>query len=93
MEMKEILIERLGYTTREADMVCDDLKKLDPSLAPLLERWVKDGTNTDTQEFHGYTIDGLRSGSNMNFIAALLTLDWIIREPEKAIPLIKSGIK
>lgn len=29
----------------------------------------------------------------MNFIAALLTLDWIIKEPEQALTAIRNGVE
>lgn len=94
MEIKELLMKRLSYTPQEATIICNDLKNLNPSLVPLLERWIQnDEEITDTQEFNGYSINRLLNGSKMNFIAALLTLDWIIKNPEKAIPLIRCGIK
>lgn len=93
MNINELLMERLGYTSHEADMLADDLCKLQPELVPLLERWICEGIECDSTMFYGYSIDTLCSSSKMNFIAALLTLDWLLREPEKALPIIQSGIK
>lgn len=92
-KIKSLLMDRLGYSSYEADMLADDLCKLHPELKPLFERWVCEGIECDSTVFHGYSIDTLRSGSKMNFIAALLTLDWLLREPEKALPIIRRGIK
>jgi len=92
-KLKELLMQRLGYTPQEAEMLAGDLSRLDPALVPLLERWEAYGTESDAQMFHGFSVDSLRQGSGLNFIAALLTLDWVIREPEKASAAIRQGIK
>lgn len=92
-KLKQLLRSRLEYTDREAELVSADLMKLDCLLLPLLERWESDGIESDHQEYYGYSMDRLRREFHMNFIAALLTLDWIVKEPEKAIPILESGIK
>lgn len=92
-EWKDALMGRLGYKPHEADTVVQDLERLSPVLRPILDRWIADGTESDSQEFHGYSIDSLRKGSPLNFIAALLTLNWIVRDPEKATSVIRKGIK
>lgn len=90
---KDALMGRLGYQSHEADTVVRDLERLSPVLRPILERWLADGTESDSQVFHGYSIDRLRASSRMNFIAALLTLDWVVRDPDKATSVIRKGIK
>lgn len=90
---KDALVERLGYKSNEADTVIQDLERLSPVLQPILDRWLADGTESNSQVFHGHSIDSLRARSSMNFIAALLTLDWIVRDPDKATSVIRKGIK
>jgi len=92
-EWKDALMGRLGYQSHEADIVIRDLERLSPILRPILERWLTDGTESNSQVFHGHSIDSLRAGSPMNFIAALLTLDWVVRDPDKATSVIRKGIK
>ena len=90
---KDALVGRLGYKSNEADTVIQDLERLSPVLQPILDRWLADGTESNSQVFHWHSIDSLRARSPMNFIAALLTLDWIVRDPDKATSVIRKGIK
>lgn len=39
----------------------------------------------------GYSVEILKKDHGMNEIAAYLTLDWIIREPEEALQSLKKG--
>lgn len=92
MDIQKLLTERLDYTNAEADMLKNVLENLQPPLQPLLERWANEGIDADDTLFHGYSIDRLKEGG-MNFIAALLTLDWLIREPEQALAAFREGVK
>ena len=90
--IRELLMSRFGYSEQDVCVLCNDLEQLDQALVPVLAKWIKDGDCSDSTEYSGYSINSLCSEYEMNFIAALLTLDWIIKEPEQAIPAIKSGI-
>ncbi len=90
--IQELLMSRLGYSKQDVSVLCCDLEQLDQGLVPTLNRWIAEGDFADKTEYNGYSIDTLRSEFEMNFIAAILTLDWIIKEPEQAIPALKSGI-
>lgn len=90
--IRELLISQFGYSEQDACMLSEDLEHLDQTLFPLLTNWVTGGVCSNATEYRGYSIDSLCSQFDMNFIAALLTLDWIIKEPEQAIPALKSGI-
>ena len=90
--IRELLMSRFGYSEQDTCVLCNDLEQLDQALVPVLTKWIKDGECSDSTEYSGYSINSLCTEYEMNFIAALLTLDWIIKEPEQAIPAIKSGI-
>lgn len=89
--IKNILIER-GYSTVGAETASADLVNVSDSLKPLLENWLSEGTETDF-ESHGLTIKGLMSKFGMKFPAALLSIDWVIRDPKTAISVIKKGLR
>lgn len=89
---KDLLVLRFNYSEQEACMLCNDLDNLDQTLVPVLSRWIKNGNCSDSTEYCGYSINSLCMEFEMNFIAALLTLDWIIKDPEQAIPALQSGI-
>ncbi len=91
-DIVNILVDRLGRSVGEAGRLNEELKSLDSKLTPLLQRWLDTNTGSDDTLYSGYSINSLRESFGMDFIAALLTLDWIIKEPEAAIPAIESGV-
>ena len=91
-ELMEILEKRYEYSDDELEMLRGDLGELDASLMLLLEKWKSDENYSDITEYSGYSLDSLRRDYGMNFIAALLTLNWIIKDPKQAVPAIESGI-
>lgn len=80
-----------GYNSKASSMVAAEIVKVDSRLDPLVEKWLN-GKNED-YESQGYSIFGLMKSRNMTYPAALLTIDWLIKEPEKATESIKRGIK
>ena len=43
--------------------------------------------------FQGFTLMGLKNMFEMTYPAALLTIDWLIKDPIEAVNAITSGIK
>ena len=89
--MEEILIKR-GYTEKQAKSAASELAQINPLLKEALELWLKDETETD---FHteGFSILGLKEKYDMTYPAALLSIDWILKEPQLAISCINKGIR
>jgi hypothetical protein len=92
MNIKAILIDKYDYLPKEAEIMENELITLDAQVAPIFEAWKTTGEENNAEEFQGYSIDSLRSGYGMNFFAALVTLDWIVKDPEAALPALKQGI-
>ena len=92
-DIQNIVMERLNCTGKEAAILCDNLEKIDSTLVPVLHRWIDTGDGADATTYRGYSIDSLYSDYGMNFIAALLTVDWIIKEPEAAVLALQEGIE
>lgn len=89
----EALKARLDYTPEEAERVSQELANLDVSLRELLDAWMTNEDVTADVEIGEYSIRTLRERFGMNFIAALLTLDWMVKEPDVAIPAIEEGVE
>lgn len=89
--IKSKLIER-GYSTAGAETASVDLVNVSDSLKPLLESWLSDGTETD-YESNGITIKGIMAKYGMKYPAALLSVNWVIRDPKTAIPVVKRGLR
>lgn len=89
--IKKILIKR-GYPEKQAFSVACDLQEIDTSLQDALQRWLSQEEETDFQ-IEGFKLSELKQKFDMTYPAALLTIDWLIKEPELAIQSINRGIK
>lgn len=90
--IRKLLEHRLNCSSHEAQILCDDLAKIDCTLLPALNKWITEEGDIEETEYNGYSIASLCENYDMNFIAALLTIDWLIKEPKKAITALESGI-
>ena len=88
----ELLVNR-RYDLRSARLVAPELLQLSTPLLPLFENWVNDENCQTDYVVDGYSILSLMSDRGMEYPAALLTIDWIIKEPQKALQSLKRGIK
>lgn len=89
---KDTLVKHLvqkGYDEKSANLVAKDLLGLDSPLNDYLRQWIEGGIITD-YTIDNYSIVGFMQDRAMTYPAALLTMDWIIKEPEKALKSLKS---
>jgi hypothetical protein len=91
-DLKSLLIER-GYKDHSAQVAAQNLSTIDKALQPLLDKWIHDENSQENYTEQGYSINEFQKEYGMKYPAALLTIDWIIKEPEIAIKCIKEGIK
>ena len=90
-KIKEVLLER-GYTDKLVNAVIHDLMTIDESLKEGLSLWLESEKETD-HTIQGIALSELKNKFGMTYPAALLTMDWLIKEPEKAIESINRGIR
>jgi hypothetical protein len=90
-KIKEVLLER-GYTDKQVNAVIYDLMTIDESLKEGFSLWIELEKETD-YTIQGITLSELKNKFGMTYPAALLTRDWLIKEPEKAIESINRGIR
>jgi len=91
-QIKYILIDR-GYNERNAKLVAHELTLLAAPLQPLLSQWLDNEQHMEDYKSEGYTITGLMQKRGMTYPAALLTIDWLLKEPEEAKLSLSRGIK
>jgi len=88
------LIKRLqtdfGFPPTGAQLVTDKLVASQPVIKAAFLKWWQTGEFTPL-EIEGYTWESLMEKHSMKPIAALLTLDWLLREPEKAGASLRKG--
>ncbi len=89
--IQDILIER-GFPEKQAISVASDLQASDPALQNGLQSWLADQTETDFL-IEGFKLSDLKQKFDMTYPAALLTVNWLIKEPELAKKSIQRGIR
>ena len=77
------LIER-GYQEESAKTVLDDLLHLSEPLAKMLNNWLDDENKQSDYTIDEFSITRLQKERGMKYPAALLTMDWLVKEPEDA---------
>lgn len=80
------------YTQIQADGVAEELTNIDIQLVPLLEKWIQAEVESDFKA-EGFSLLELMSLYKMAYPAALLTIDWLIKDPIQASDAIKRGIR
>lgn len=89
----EILTEREGYTQKRAVLLASECQNMSEELRPLFEKWLQDASVMEDFNTHGYSLLNMMQQRKMHYLAALLDMDWLIKEPEKAKPVIDSFLK
>lgn len=92
LEIQEILMQR-GYSERNASLVAEEMVNITPQLRNLLGGWLMDKSYCKDYEVGEYSVMRLQKERRMNYPAALLTLDWLIKEPKAALRSLNRGIK
>ena len=78
-----ILMTELNYSEHVANVTADDLLNINPQLQPALQSWLDTRTVTDIQ-VHGFSIKQLMEQRKYTFPSALISIDWLLAEPEIA---------
>lgn len=81
-----------GFSNKDSEILAKNLISMDERLLPLLSMWIESGVESDF-ESNGMSIRALMDYRNLQYQAALLTMDWIIKEPTVAIEVIKRGVR
>lgn len=81
-----------GFNEREVSGLAENLIDMKPELIKLLDQWLINGQEHD-YEVNGMSISKLMKVYGLQYQAALLTMDWVIKEPEVALEAISKGIR
>lgn len=94
MKLEEIIqgLKSKGFSDTESSVIAPDLFNISPALQPLLESWLKNGREED-YETSSFSIKELMKKYGLEYQAALLSIDWLIKEPEIATQVILQGIR
>lgn len=84
------LVTEFSYPEAGARLIAEKLASSQPQIQTAIETWWDEG-EAPTFEVAGYSFERLTREHNMNPFAAFLTLDWLLREPEKAVTSLQKG--
>ena len=88
--IKDILIKREGYNEVQARIAASEALNLSPELKGLFDDWLLKAENTQDYIIDDISLMALKKHRNMNYLGALLTIDWFIKEPNAAKPIIEN---
>lgn len=84
------LVSKWGYPESGARKVAIMLGQLQPVLAMQVAQWWESGEPVLIQ-VEGCNFESLKTEHGMNDIAAILTLDWLLRDPNVALAKLARG--
>ena len=91
-EICDILVNELDYSEYEAGVTANDLLNLQPRFQTVLEKWVTSREETDIV-IGAISSTKLMRDKRMTYPAALIALDWVVTDPETAVPILTSDIR
>ena len=89
-ELVELLSMKFGYSFEKAPETAERLLSANKKIQDAFIDYLKDKT-VSPLTIEGYDMKFFMQKYKMSAVAALLSLDWIIREPERAKKIIKRG--
>ena len=92
MFAKKIAGANLGYTLLEAQIVSKRLSLADADVKEAAIEWIEKGI-LSSLTVEGWSIERLETEFGMNYLAAILTIDWLRKDPQAALAAIRDGIK
>lgn len=90
-EIAKVLLDK-GYNEVQAKKLSSNLVKMAKPLLDCFNTWATKNEEKDFS-YNGQSVKGLMNKFKMKYPAALLSLDWVIRDPKAAIKVINKGIK
>ncbi len=89
-ELTQRLLNEFNYPEKGAQLIIKKLSNCQPEIKAAFNRWWQTGQLTSFA-IENYTVQRLQKEHAMNPIAAFLTLDWLLREPETALTSLRKG--
>ena len=81
-----------GFPEKAASILAEDLSRVSTELRPCLNVWLESGREVDFS-VGGFSIRELMRKYQLQYPAALLSIDWVIKEPAIATAAINKGVR
>ncbi len=89
-EIVQRLVREFGYAEWHAVRVADDIAGFTPAVAEAFSRWWRTG-ELPALEVEGYTAARLVAEWHLQPVAIFLALDWLVRDPKRAVAALQRG--
>lgn len=89
-EIVDILVKK-GYNENHAKLVAENLVGIEQCLLEPLNKWLIDDVETEV-EYQGISINKLMKQNKLKYPAAILTIDWIYKDPKKALSILNNVV-
>ncbi len=76
------------YLDKNVELLVNKIENCSAEIKSAIEKWLLSKVETE-MEISGIRYSDLLSKAKMTPLAAYLTLDWVKRKPDEAIPLLK----
>lgn len=87
--IKELLVQKEGYSPRSAESTANDLENIkDSEIYQALIRWIESGKKTNVAR-GSFSCRQLMADLGMKYPAALIFLDWYCEDPKTAMESIR----
>lgn len=87
-----LLRNKSGYSLARAARIYNQLTDADEDIQFAALQWIEEDEQPSLSA-EGWSVDQLEARFGMNALAALLTIDWLRKDPRAAIIAINEGIQ
>lgn len=81
-----------GYSGASGKVMADKLSVVNPMFSDGINKWLDSGEETD-YVIAGVNLKDIKNKFNLTYAAAILSMDWLLREPDKAKQSFEKGIR
>lgn len=92
VKLYEILVNELDYSEYEARTTANDLVNMHPRFLPALKKWAESREETEIA-IGAISTTKLMDVKKFTYPAALIALDWVVTDPDTAVPVLTCDIR
>lgn len=88
----ENILKEEKYPDYMLEKTIEKVERFDSTVMKIFEEWSKSGEEP-TLSIEGFSYHQLVDEYGMKPVGAFITLDWLLRDPQKAVAALKRGIR
>lgn len=91
-QLIENILKEEKYPDYMLEKTIEKVERFDSTVMKIFEEWSKSGEEP-TLSIEGFSYHQLIAEYGMKPVGAFITLDWLLRDPQKAVSALKRGIR